>query len=64
MVSKDGSIRPWSCSTLADGVDTLLDQSKAQEEQELHLQAAKWHYDEKGYLQGWKNEENKWVAEG
>ena len=39
MASKDGSIRPWSCSTLNDGVDALLDQAKVQDEQELQLQA-------------------------
>lgn len=38
MTSKDGSTRHWSCSTLADGVDVLLDQSKAQDAEELHLQ--------------------------
>ena len=38
MASKDGCTRLWSCSTLADGVDTLLEQSKAQDAQELHLQ--------------------------
>ena len=38
MASRDDSVRPWSCATLADGVDTLLNQSRVQDEQELQLQ--------------------------
>ena len=34
MGSRDGSTRRWSCSTLADGVDALLEQSRVAEQQE------------------------------
>lgn len=33
----DGSTRHWSCSTLADGVDVLMEQSRLAEEQEEEL---------------------------
>ena len=33
----DGSTRRWSCSTLADGVDVLMEQSRIVEDQEEEL---------------------------
>ena len=50
MASKDGSTRPWSCLTLADGVDTLLEQANVQDEQELHLQELIKDYDFKSSM--------------
>ena len=38
MASKQSS-RHWSCSTLYDGVDALLEQAKTTEDEEVNLQA-------------------------